>query len=334
MDIRTFEAGSMVEALEMISAAMGPDAVILAVQELPGEGPFDREGFGICVTAGRDGGTSTHRSRRGSAGGAVGTLEREKASIESEIVARLSSNGVPPGVSRRWAVRALDQAHRVGRPSLNEVMDRLLQLVSRSLQAGVGGHRRDSSVSVVVGPCGAGKTTSVVKLALREVRAGRDVRVVSLDEGDPSAEMLSIYARTTGLSCLRARSVETVRALAENAGLDDRIFVDTEGRSPSQLTRIQELSRQLHALGKVALHLVLPATMAVPDMLSLARAFAPFRYSGLLFTHFDEATCIGGSVAVAIDLGVPISFLGTGPDVRTDVVVADPHSLACMVGAA
>lgn len=332
----------------MVSADLGPDAVILAVQELPGKGLFRRRGRRVCVTAGAEGRADGRRARdtdTAPAGASADAFEREMSRIESEMVARLFSRGVPPDVAGRWAARALGDARQspgplsAGRsgtrertepPRLGDAMARLRELISSDLQIGTDG-RRGPNVSVVVGPCGAGKTTSAVKLALREARAGRSVRLVSLDEGHPSSEVLPIYARDAGLPCLRTRSVGTVRALAESTGDHDHIFVDTEGQSPGQLSRVQELSRKLRALGRASLHLVLPATMSVPDMLGAAKTFASFGCSDLLFTHVDEASCMGGSVAVATDLAMPISFLGTGPDVTTDVVVADASGLAAMV---
>ena len=318
----------MPEALARIADAMGPEAVVLAVQEGWRRGLFRRRPV-LYVTAGSDSrALRPDRSRE-----AVKPVRPRRQfcekTMEDRVTEFLASRGVPADTARSWATEAVALAD--GAHGMDEIARALQEIISGALRAPSRAGPACPSVSVLVGPCGVGKTTSTTKLASREFRRGRRASVVSLDEGHPSAAILASYAERAGIPCLRTRSLDAVRALARRTAGTGTVFVDTEGKAPGQIAKIHELAGRLHGMADVGLQLVLPATMSVADMRRSAKQFAPFGYSNLLVTHVDEAVSAGAAVSLADKLSVPISYLGTGPDFASDLVEADPIALASMV---
>jgi flagellar biosynthesis protein FlhF len=176
-------------------------------------------------------------------------------------------------------------------------------------------------VVLFAGPAGAGKTTSLIKLALRYgLRAGVPVQILSLDTLRVGGwEQLASYARITGLAFDVIHHLSAFgQALAEcrNKKL---ILIDTPGFSPAELQETPELATWLARETAVEVQLVLPAVLRPRVAQRAVERFAAFRPSKLLFTHFDEVEAPGGVLEVAIRSGLPISYLADGQQIPEDI---------------
>jgi flagellar biosynthesis protein FlhF len=182
------------------------------------------------------------------------------------------------------------------------------------------------------GPAGVGKTTTLVKLALRYGLRGRlPLQLLSLDTLRIGGwEQLASYARIAGIPC---EAVHTPAALDQTfAGFGQRklLFIDTPGLAPADEGQNRGLAAWLAAhRSAVEVQLVLSATVQPRVQLATIERFAAFAPARLLFTHLDEAESPGPLLETALRAGLPVSFLANGQQVPEDI---DEASLDRVLG--
>ncbi len=173
------------------------------------------------------------------------------------------------------------------------------------------------------GPAGAGKTSSLIKLAIRYgLRARLPLQILSLDTLRVGGwEQLAAYARIAGLAFDVVHNPGLLsEALAEYSG-KKLILVDSPGFSPAELHDMPELP------AGVEVHLVLPATLGARTAQRTLERFASFRPAKLLFTHLDEMETPGPLLEVAMRSGLPVSFLAGGRQIPEDIREASKDEL-------
>ena len=180
-------------------------------------------------------------------------------------------------------------------------------------------------VALVMGVNGVGKTTTIAKLCHRAVLQGKKVLLVAGDTFRAAAtEQLEIWAKRAGAGFYAkghgadpaAVSYEAIdKAVSENY---DTVFVDTAGRLHTKTNLMEELTKISRVLGKRhpgAPHrtiLVLDATTG-QNALSQVKLFnQACAIDELVLTKLDGTAKGGIAVAVAMQYGIPISFVGLG----------------------
>ena len=78
-------------------------------------------------------------------------------------------------------------------------------------------------------------------------------------------------------------------------------------------------------------YLVLSSTVAIKNMVDVARKFRILNYNGFVFTKLDEAVCFGNIVNVANSFKVPVKYLTNGQVIPDDIIAADPDFIARMI---
>ena len=181
-----------------------------------------------------------------------------------------------------------------------------------------------------VGPTGAGKTTTLAKLAARaRLDYGRSVGVISLDTFRVGAiEQWQRYSRLIGTSFAVARNLSDFEhALASSTA--ELVLVDTSGRHVADTDETWPLVTCLPQVTRHELHVlvVLPACLRARDAEHVTRSYADVRPSGAVVTKLDETSEIGGVIQAMLTGDVPIAYTCHGPRVPEDIREAESESI-------
>ena len=191
-------------------------------------------------------------------------------------------------------------------------------------------------VILVVGVNGAGKTTSIAKLAARLKKEGKTVLLVAGDTFRAAAiEQLSVWAERLGLEIIKHRDGASPSAVvfdgvrAAVARGVDVVLIDTAGRLHTKTPLMEELKKIHRVIGREiagAPHEVLLVLDAGTgqNALSQARTFqAAFPLTGVILSKMDGSAKGGVALAVGSQLGVPIQYIGLGEQLE-DLEVFSP----------
>ncbi|MCR9090073.1 flagellar biosynthesis protein FlhF [Algiphilus sp.] len=178
----------------------------------------------------------------------------------------------------------------------------------------------------LVGPTGAGKTTTLAKLAAKAVAevGARNVALITMDGHRAGAEaQIGVYARLLGVSLRVVRDIKELRAALLACADCSHVFVDTAGLGPND-QRLARLLPELARLGNdpdIALRslLVLPANVQRDDLISASARFAPARPMAVALTKVDESTRLGPAISALIGCGLPLAWLADGQGVPRDI---------------
>ncbi len=184
-------------------------------------------------------------------------------------------------------------------------------------------------VVAFVGPSGAGKTTSLVKLALAYgVAARTPLQIFSTDTlRVGGAEQLGAYARIMGVSFQAVPTMATLEQALQECRAKKLILIDTPGYGSAEMDEARELKSFLNRNAHIEVQLVIPATLRPTAVASVLGRFATFRPSKILFTHLDDAQMPGTVIDAAIRCGLPISFLAAGQQIPQDIQEASKKRL-------
>jgi fused signal recognition particle receptor len=195
-------------------------------------------------------------------------------------------------------------------------------------------------VIFIVGVNGAGKTTSIGKLANRFRQDGMKIILCAADTFRAAAvEQLEIWAQRNGVDVIKQKSGADPAAVvydavaAAKARSSDAVIVDTAGRLHTKSNLMAELEKMKRTAAKVipgAPHdvlLVLDATTG-QNGLAQAREFtSAVGVTGIILTKLDGTAKGGIVVAISRELGLPIRFVGTGEQIN-DLVPFDAETYA------
>ncbi|WP_414606258.1 flagellar biosynthesis protein FlhF [Stenotrophomonas pavanii] len=205
----------------------------------------------------------------------------------------------------------------------------MLGLISRKLPIAPVDPLEEGGVIALVGPTGAGKTTTIAKLASRfaEKHAPRDVALVTTDTTRIGArEQLYGYGRQLGIAVHEANSGTDLDQLLERLKDYKLVLIDTAGLGPRDRALAAQL-QWLRAARQVRTLLVLPANTGFGDMDEVVRRFGAANLQGLVLSKLDETGRFGNALSVAVDHALPITWVTDGQDVPEDLHRASAANL-------
>jgi fused signal recognition particle receptor len=180
-------------------------------------------------------------------------------------------------------------------------------------------------VILIVGVNGAGKTTSVAKLAHNYDKAGKKVIIAAADTFRAAAyEQLQIWADRAGVPMIgqgQGSDPASVVYDAVSAAVSrnaDVVLVDTAGRLHNKSHLMEELAKIMRVARKripEAPHevlLVLDGTTGQNAVLQ-AREFTRFvQVTGLVVTKLDGTAKGGIVLSISRELKLPVKYIGVG----------------------
>jgi len=178
-------------------------------------------------------------------------------------------------------------------------------------------------VILLVGPTGAGKTTTIAKLAANAALVdNKRVRLITLDNYRVGGvDQIRTFADLIGVPLAVANGpIELAEMLNEDdAGQWDLTLVDTAGKSPRDTGSIALLAAELPNMPKIEIHVVIPAATNHATVEALVNRFRPLGPARLLVTKIDEVDVPTDLATLPTRIGLPITWITTGQAVPEDI---------------
>lgn len=214
-------------------------------------------------------------------------------------------------------------SQKASRQGVAQLRDFILERLKARLRISPGLITRSKRQLIAcVGPSGAGKTTTLAKLAARaRLEHSRSVGIVSLDTYRVGAvEQWQRYAQLLGLPFSIARTSEDFE-LAVKSSSCDLLLVDTSGRGMSDQGSNWPLLECLPLVTRHELQVlvVLPAWLRARDAELVVRTYADARPTGVVLTKTDETVQQGGVIQAVLSGDLPVTYSCNGPRVPEDI---------------
>jgi signal recognition particle subunit SRP54 len=210
-----------------------------------------------------------------------------------------------------------------GQALVKVVNDELIKVMGESNES-LNLKTQPPAVLMVAGLQGAGKTTSVAKLALwLKERAAKKVLLVSCDVHRPAAiEQLKSLSAQVEVSFFPSDDSQDPVTIATSAvaqarkQYSDVLLIDTAGRLHVDEQMMAEIKR-IHAAVEPVETLFVVDSMTGQDAANSAKAFnEALPLTGVILTKADGDARGGAALSVRYITGKPIKFIGTGEKVN------------------
>jgi len=171
----------------------------------------------------------------------------------------------------------------------------------------------------LTGSAGAGKTTTLAKLAARYVleHGRKSLALVSMDSFRIGAhDQLKTLARILDVPLFTADSAEELPSVLES--LTHKALVLIDGSAEAQALTGIDCRR----------YLLLPATASAAVLANTLKHYqAQQPLAGLVITHLDQAASLGELIGLAVLEKLPIAWLSNGPQIPDDLQNVRAHQL-------
>jgi fused signal recognition particle receptor len=280
----------------------------------------------------------THRTTLGRIAQLLGSTE-----INEEFWADLEAVLIQADVGIQTAQRLLDPLQQVVRErgftrgkQVQAAIAGQLELILNRAEFPVAA--MGTSVTILVGVNGSGKTTSAAKLAHSLVNEGDTVLLAAADTyRAAAAEQLCIWGDRMGIDVITGKPGSDPGAVVYEACQaaisrgDDHLIIDTSGRMHTEHNLMAELQKICRVSGKViegAPHAVLLVLDAATGQNGLAQARAFTKavpLQGTILAKLDGSAKGGIAVAIHSTLNLPVLFVGVGEEIE-DLRPFDPEA--------
>jgi fused signal recognition particle receptor len=196
------------------------------------------------------------------------------------------------------------------------------------------------TVLLVVGVNGAGKTTSIAKIARTAKSEGRNVILAAADTFRAGAiEQLKIWGSRLDIPVIAQNpggdpgAVAFDAMSAAKARGNDLVIIDTAGRLHTKHNLMQELQKVRRIVDREGEGYLKRVLLVIDgntgqNGLAQAKAFTEVvRCDGVMLTKLDSTARGGIALAIAGELELPIWFAGTGEKLE-DMSEFDPEGFA------
>jgi len=235
-----------------------------------------------------------------------------------ELEEELLLSDLGPSLTKEF----LEQARKVKSENAGEA---LLQILSTHLSTKDRGALlgQETTVIMVVGVNGTGKTTSVAKLAANLKKSGKNVVMAAGDTFRAAAvEQLQTWGTRIGVEVVSGKANGDPASVAFDAAKKaqeskaDFLIIDTAGRLHNKNDLMAELEKVKRVVEKVfpinEVLLVIDATTG-QNGLQQAKIFTEaVNVTGIILTKIDGSARGGVALAIEKELDIPIKWIGTG----------------------
>jgi fused signal recognition particle receptor len=235
-----------------------------------------------------------------------------------ELEEELLLSDLGPSLTKEF----LEQARKVKSENAQEALSQILSthLSSKDRGALLG---QETTVIMVVGVNGTGKTTSVAKLAAQLKTGGKKVVMAAGDTFRAAAvEQLQTWGMRIGVEVVSGKANGDPASVAFDAAKKaqeskaDFLIIDTAGRLHNKNDLMAELEKVKRVVEKVfpinEVLLVIDATTGQNGLQQAKMFTEAVNVTGIILTKIDGSARGGVALAIEKELDIPIKWIGTG----------------------
>lgn len=180
-----------------------------------------------------------------------------------------------------------------------------------------------AGVFAIVGPTGVGKTTTIVKLAMRHIKryGAKSLGIITTDQGDMTIKnMLTYYCDQMNIDLEYAHSLADLNHSLDNMKHKKLVLIDTHGVSQNDKHELTSLINLLeYTKIRIQVYLALPCQQQEEVVEDIIREFNLKWVVGCILMKMDESNTINPVNSLAIRYQLPIAYVCHGQDVRNDI---------------
>lgn len=185
-------------------------------------------------------------------------------------------------------------------------------------------------VFALMGPTGAGKTTTTAKLAARfVVRHGAEKLALLTTDGYRIGghEQLRIYGKILGVTVHAVRDAADLRVALSELRHKHTVLIDTVGMSQRDQAVAEQVEMLCQAGQSIKRLLLLNATSHGDTLNEVVEMYQTQGLDGCILTKIDEAATFGPALDCAIRHQLSVHYLATGQRVPEDLHTANRQYL-------
>jgi len=243
---------------------------------------------------------------------------------QSQLWQRCQDMGLEPAWADRIASASPDEGE------LENAWQQAMAMIQSDLPVASPGLLERGGKIALVGPTGAGKTTTIGKIAARFVlRHGPEsVAFVTLDNYRVAAhDQLRTFARILGVTLKVVKQGDDLAKAIDSVSNKKLVLIDSAGLASQdphfsvQLSMLKQAGAGIHKL------LVLPLTSQARCLQENYEHFKAAGLNGCVFTKMDECFSLGAGMSVAALTRMPVTLVTDGPHIPDDLHYPDAARL-------
>ncbi len=250
--------------------------------------------------------------------------EQSRRPQQAGLWRRLQRIGLPADLSRSL----LEKVSTVAEP--RQAWRMLLAHLAQSIKVSKVEPLEEGGVIALVGPAGAGKTTTLAKLAARYVLkyGPQSIALASMDNYRIGAqEQLRTLGRILDVPVVQIDPAQPLGKTLQPLARKRLILVDTAGLPAGDAMMRMQLETLADRGIKSKNYLVLAATSQSQVLKAAWHNYRRCGLAGCILTKLDEAGSLGDVLGLTISQHLPIAYLADGPRIPDDLQLPRSHQL-------
>ncbi|MCG8613046.1 MAG: flagellar biosynthesis protein FlhF [Pseudomonadales bacterium] len=244
---------------------------------------------------------------------------RKTSAVHQKLQHRLDSMGM----ERQWATSMLDAVTH--EKDLHQAWRQVLGRIAHGLSVTEQCILEQGGRVALVGATGAGKTTTIGKLATRFVMANgaEDIALVTTDRYRIAAhEQLRVFGRILDIPVHVVDEQNSLQSILVKLKDKKLVLIDTAGLNHQDGNWKVQNEEIMRCQLDIKSFLVIPATTQPQIMKASCRSYHELGLKGCIVTKIDEALSLGEVISFLAHEKLPLAYIADGQKIPDDIHVA------------